>query len=60
MTVIGWIFSSQLSQMLGGVKQFDTLVALSAVVLIGISGVASWRQIQQNTGWGYCCCLAGA
>lgn len=52
MTVIGWIFSSQLSQMLGGVKQFDTLVALSAVVLIGISGVASWRQIQQNTGWG--------
>lgn len=59
MTVIGWIFSSQLSQMLGGVKQFDTLVALSAVVLIGISGVASWRQIQQNTGWGYCCCLAG-
>lgn len=48
MTVIGWIFSSQLSQMLGGVKQFDTLVALSAVVLIGISGVASWRQIQQK------------
>lgn len=52
MTVIGWIFSSPLSQMLGGLKQFDTLVALSAAVLIGISGVASWRQIQQNTGWG--------
>ncbi|HEJ9095921.1 TPA: SLC13 family permease [Serratia odorifera] len=52
LTVFCWIFSSQLSGLLGGIKQFDTLVAVGAAVLIGISGVASWSQIQQNTEWG--------
>jgi sodium-dependent dicarboxylate transporter 2/3/5 len=47
-----WIFSAQLSAALGGVKQFDTVVALGAAVLIGITGVANWRQIQANTEWG--------
>ncbi|MDR1889225.1 MAG: DASS family sodium-coupled anion symporter [Zoogloeaceae bacterium] len=47
-----WIFSSQLSDFLGGIKQFDALIAVGAAVLIGISGVASWRQIQNNTEWG--------
>ncbi|MGL4270258.1 MAG: SLC13 family permease [Plesiomonas sp.] len=52
MTVVCWIFSSQISVLLGGVKQFDSLVALSAAVLIGASGVANWQQIQKNTEWG--------
>ncbi|MGB8666929.1 MAG: DASS family sodium-coupled anion symporter [Serratia inhibens] len=52
LTVFCWVFSSQLSALLGGIKQFDTLVAVGAAVLIGISGVASWSQIQQNTEWG--------
>ncbi|WKS82020.1 SLC13 family permease [Edwardsiella tarda] len=52
LTVIGWIFSNQISAMLGGIKQFDTLVAVGAAVLIGASGVASWDQIQRNTEWG--------
>ncbi|AIJ07134.1 MULTISPECIES: SLC13 family permease [Edwardsiella] len=52
LTVFGWIFSVQLSALLGGIKQFDTLVAVSAAVLIGATGVASWEQIQRNTEWG--------
>ncbi|MFI8416132.1 SLC13 family permease [Serratia sp. NPDC078593] len=52
LTVFSWVFSSQLSALMGGIKQFDTLVAVGAAVLIGISGVASWSQIQQNTEWG--------
>lgn len=52
LTVFCWIFSSQISGMLGGIKQFDSIVALSAAVLIGISGVANWHHIQDNTEWG--------
>lgn len=52
LTVVCWIFSTQISAWLGGVKQFDSLVAISAAVLIGASGVASWKQIQNNTEWG--------
>jgi sodium-dependent dicarboxylate transporter 2/3/5 len=52
LTVFCWVLSSQLSALLGGIKQFDTLVAVGAAVLIGISGVAKWSQIQQNTEWG--------
>ncbi|MBC3216599.1 DASS family sodium-coupled anion symporter [Serratia fonticola] len=52
LTVVCWIFSSHISEALGGLKQFDTVVAVGAAVLIGISGVASWAQIQQNTDWG--------
>jgi sodium-dependent dicarboxylate transporter 2/3/5 len=47
-----WIFSVQISALLGGIKQFDSIVAVGAAVLIGICGVASWRQIQNNTEWG--------
>ncbi|MDR3054277.1 MAG: DASS family sodium-coupled anion symporter, partial [Zoogloeaceae bacterium] len=46
-----WIFSSQLSGFVGG-KQFDSYVAVAAAVLVGVSGVASWKQIQMNTEWG--------
>lgn len=54
-----WVFSSKinplLSSMLGlskNIASFDSVVALSAAVLIAIAGVASWKQIQENTEWG--------
>lgn len=52
LTVFSWIFSAQISAMLGGIKSFDSIVAMSAAVLIGISGVANWHHIQENTEWG--------
>ncbi|RUT66550.1 Anion transporter [Morganella morganii] len=52
LTVVGWIFSTYISELLGSIKQLDTLIAITAAVLIGVSGVASWTQIQENTEWG--------
>ncbi len=36
----------------GGIPQFDTLIAMGAIVAIAISRVASWDDINQNTDWG--------
>ncbi len=51
-TAFFWIFSSPLSQKLGGIKDFDSVIAVAAAVLIGVVGVATWKQIQENTEWG--------
>lgn len=51
-TVLLWIFSKPISDALGGIKQFDTLVALGAIAAIAISRIASWDNISQNTDWG--------
>lgn len=52
LTVVCWIFSSFISDALGGVKDLDTIIAVSAATLIGITGVSTWSQIQNNTEWG--------
>ncbi|MDD2342358.1 MAG: DASS family sodium-coupled anion symporter, partial [Tolumonas sp.] len=51
-TVIAWICSLPLSNLLGGIAQLDTLIALIAAVLICLTGVASWRDIERQTEWG--------
>ncbi len=51
-TVFCWIFSSFISSAFGGVKDLDTVIAVSAAIVIGVTGVASWSQIQENTEWG--------
>ncbi|OAT25200.1 SLC13 family permease [Proteus myxofaciens] len=52
LTVFCWIFSSFISSSFGGVKDLDTIIAVSAAIVIGVTGVASWSQIQENTEWG--------
>ncbi|GAA3530757.1 DASS family sodium-coupled anion symporter [Zobellella aerophila] len=52
LTVALWIFSSPVSAALGGLSAFDTLVALLAIVLIGLSRVAEWQHIAKHTDWG--------
>ncbi|PVX32721.1 sodium-dependent dicarboxylate transporter 2/3/5 [Pasteurella langaaensis DSM 22999] len=54
-----WVFSAKLnpifSEFFGLSKNmgsFDSLVALLAAALVAITGVASWKQIQDNTEWG--------
>ena len=54
-----WIFSSQLNPIVSGflglqgkIGSFDSVIALLAAVLICITGVANWKQIQENTEWG--------
>ncbi|MDU3249789.1 DASS family sodium-coupled anion symporter [Haemophilus parainfluenzae] len=54
-----WIFGGYinpiLSQLLGLPKpigSFDSMVALSAAIVICVTGIASWKEIQENTEWG--------
>ena len=51
-TVLAWISSSFISSWLGGLDHIDTVIALSAAVLICLTGIASWKAIEQNTEWG--------
>lgn len=50
-TVFGWVFSKPLSGWLG-IANFDTWVALTTLVLLMVSQVATWKQIQTHTDWG--------
>ncbi|WP_116475322.1 DASS family sodium-coupled anion symporter [Zobellella maritima] len=52
LTVGLWIFSTPIAAALGGLAAFDTLVALFAIVLIGLCRVAEWQQIARHTDWG--------
>lgn len=59
LTAVLWVFSSSVNPMFSGllglpknIASFDSVVALLAAALICIFGVASWKQIQDNTEWG--------
>ncbi|WOT04075.1 SLC13 family permease [Shewanella youngdeokensis] len=51
-TVCCWIFSKPISQSLGGIGQFDTIVALTAVVALAGLGLVQWKKIEATTDWG--------
>ncbi|MCW8327914.1 DASS family sodium-coupled anion symporter [Photobacterium sp. SDRW27] len=51
-TVSLWIFSKPVNAFLGGFSKFDTLVALSAIVMLGASRVVEWKDIEKSTDWG--------
>ncbi len=51
-TVVCWIFSSAIAKMLGGIGEFDTIVALSSVVLLAGLGLVDWKRIEKTTDWG--------
>ncbi|HEX4869425.1 MAG TPA: DASS family sodium-coupled anion symporter [Moraxellaceae bacterium] len=48
----GWIFSAPLSQWLGIKADFDTLVAVAAVVVLVGSGTLRWEEAERGTQWG--------
>lgn len=50
-TALAWIFGKQVSAALG-VSDTDAFVAVSAAIAVGVLGLASWRQISDNTDWG--------
>ena len=56
---LSWVFSSQINPILAGalglegkIASFDSVIALSAAVLLCVAGVTNWKQIQNNTDWG--------
>ncbi|WP_375753231.1 SLC13 family permease [Vibrio sp. HN007] len=52
LTVTCWIFSKPLNAMLGGVSKLDTLIAVSAMGMLGVSKVVEWKDIEKSTDWG--------
>ncbi|ARD22897.1 MULTISPECIES: SLC13 family permease [Shewanella] len=51
-TVCCWIFSKPISQALGGISKFDTIVALGAVVVLASLKLVDWKKIESTTDWG--------
>ncbi|MCG7588466.1 DASS family sodium-coupled anion symporter [Photobacterium sp. OFAV2-7] len=51
-TVSLWIFSKPLNAILGGFSKFDSLVAMSAIVMLGVARVVEWKDIDKTTDWG--------
>ncbi|MGY4676400.1 DASS family sodium-coupled anion symporter [Pasteurella sp. P03HT] len=54
-----WVFSSKINPLVSGmlglekkIASFDSVIALLAAAVICITGVATWKQIQENTDWG--------
>lgn len=47
-----WMSSSFISGFFGGIPQIDSLIALSAAVILPICGVINWQGIVKNTDWG--------
>lgn len=59
LTAFCWIFSNELNPLLaqivgfdGKFKNFDTFIALGAFILICISQVSKWKELQHNVDWG--------
>ena len=47
-TAIAWIFSTKISAYFGGIDDMDSIIAIAAIVAIGITNTASWEQIQKK------------
>lgn len=52
LAICGWLFSSVLSDFFGVDSSFDTLVAVSAILLLASCRLVSWRDIDRGTDWG--------
>lgn len=50
-TALAWIFSGHLARWLN-ITSADTVIALMAAILVVALGLATWRQIAENTDWG--------
>ena len=52
LTVVLWVFGSPLAEVLAIEKGFDTWVAVLAIVLLGVSGCVTWKDVEQHANWG--------
>lgn len=50
-TALAWIFSSQLKAKFG-ITNPDTVIALTAAISVVVLGLASWKDVANNTDWG--------
>jgi len=52
LTVLGWLFSKKLSELLAIGKYFDAVVAVMAVAMLFIFKLVNWKEIEEGTDWG--------
>jgi len=52
LAITGWLFSSKLSAFFGIEKSFDTLIAISALLLLATCRLVDWKDIDRTTDWG--------
>ena len=58
LTALFWVFSTQINPVLSGlfglekIADFDSVIAMTAAILVCVFNVVSWKQIQENTDWG--------
>lgn len=50
-TALAWIFSSKIAA-LTKISSMDTVIALTAAILVVSLGLASWKEVSDNTDWG--------
>jgi sodium-dependent dicarboxylate transporter 2/3/5 len=50
--VAGWVGGAPLARALGVAADFDTLVALAAIVALVTTGALGWRDVERGTQWG--------
>ena len=51
-TALCWIFSGPLNKLLGGIAKLDSIIAINAIILLGLFGVVKWRDIERTADWG--------
>lgn len=52
LTAACWMGSGPLSRLLGVGGSLDTLIALSAAIVLAATGVVRWKEIERGTDWG--------
>lgn len=52
LTVTLWIAGKPLANLLSISKDFDAWVAVLAIVLLGVTRVVSWQDVEQQASWG--------
>ena len=51
-TVLLWLFSAPLSHFLGIEKDFDSLVAVFAIILLALFKTIEWKEVERFADWG--------
>ena len=52
LTVVGWLCSKPLSAAFNVTKGFDSIIAVSSVVLLASFGLVRWKDVDRTTDWG--------
>ena len=52
LTIVGWLCSKPLSGVFNVAKGFDSIIAVSSVVLMASFGLVRWKDIDRTTDWG--------